>query len=239
MSPWPQRWFTPFLLGIVITLGLSGCASLKTASSGDVVFNGPIQEIAPFHDGDYFVWQIEGSNLPSGIYVQKISAGTQSGEYVATMSFSGTAVSRTIFRLDDSSVNKLREDAPTIHGAFVYDTPVPFLWTPLRSSPRRFATGMNVEGMGGPGSVSKGELEEVTWALAVPGSNPEQYEIHRARTIRVGDKQSYSERVTKLQRGIGAIASEETVEGKPSGHTQQICAMVAGKQFGTCPEPLN
>ncbi|HVM97419.1 MAG TPA: hypothetical protein VMT89_13575, partial [Candidatus Acidoferrales bacterium] len=172
---------------------LAGCAAFKSSPSGDVLFNGPLEQIAPYHDGDRYVWQIDGGSLPAGTYSQRVSPGPQAGEYVVTMSYSEVEVSRATFRIGDSTVSKLRDDAPSIHAAFIYEAPVPFISVPLRRTAQRFTTGMRVEGMSGAGSVAQGSLEEVSWAFPV-AAEQNQFEIHRARTIRVGGKDTYSER---------------------------------------------
>jgi hypothetical protein len=125
---------------------------------------------------------------------------------------------------------------PIIGLAFAYDPPLPMLSAPLHSGVRRFSTAVRMTRLSDGQTMATGEIEDVTWVVRVAGADPEQFEIHRVRTMTMGSRTTPpGTLLTRVQPGVGAISSEESVEGEPPARTKQICAIIGGRQVGTCP----
>jgi len=96
-----------------LLLMLMGCAARQRGAppaTNEVLFSGALQEIAPHHDGDTFVFRMTGAGVLDGVYVERVSAPETEADFVSTMTKDGKPFVKTHLHDDGTGIFIVSED---------------------------------------------------------------------------------------------------------------------------------
>ncbi len=234
---------------LALTLSvLSACTASRPAAPVDrfaippdlkdeVLFDGDVQQIAPLHDGDVFTVRVTGNKaLADGIYTQHVRC-ERATTCSITLRQADNEVSRNIIQIGDNARYMLSAELVQAGLRMTYETPLPSANIPLRSRRDPVDTAVRVSMLSNDQEVmARGAIKQLRWARRLPDTDGTRFELHRISTVDLGANHTRTEEVSEVTLGIGTVRSTETADDGSTFTIELLCATVAGKQLGSCPE---
>jgi hypothetical protein len=221
---------------VVLTVVLAGgCAAHRVASTtpaGQELFAGDLQELAPHHDGDEWTYRVTGNGLLDGVYVERVSAASPGGEFVAETTKDGKRMSRMQLRSDGKSIVVESHQQDFLGLRSVYDPPLPYISVPLRAGTTSAEGRVHLVHIDGQ-PIADCTIEVTqTVSAASPGTNAD-FEVQSEHRLSMGDERMVDHTTTWFRRGVGEVYSESTSNGT-TVRVGLICAKVGGQNIGAC-----
>jgi hypothetical protein len=217
---------------------LAGCAPRQPAAPAapDVVlFSGTLQELAPHHDGDHFVYRTTSTGQPDRLSVEHLTVLDQPGEFAVNMTEDGVALGKIHLRDDGSSVTLISEGMLREGVLMLYEVPLPSLSVPLHSGESKATSPVTLSHLSDGKLLGYGQAEQTVTARRVTASaGGDEFEIHIERTIELPKGSMHLSVTTWITPGVGETRSQGNVDGGVTFRRELICATVGGKRVGDC-----
>ena len=235
------------VLVTVVVLLAAGCAPKKPAPAkrsvphptAGVLFDGTVQELLPHHAGDEFVYRTTAPSGGEQLLTSHVASTQKPDEFVVTVSKGDQVLTQMHLHDDGHRLATLAELAPARNVILVYGDPLPIATLPLVAGEQRFESSVKLLRLSDGQPFTEGKVEQSMSArlASEPGAKG-QLVIHyeRAMTLPSGTMRSVSE--MWIEPGVGEVRSETTIAGAPTQHRELVCAVIAGKHVGECPNPL-
>lgn len=226
---------------LVLVLCLPACAPRAQKAAEPLALS--LQDIAPHHDRDHFVYvwvrMIEGDIIADGIQVEHLTAVGDSGEFDVSLTESGMGLGQTRYRDDGHALLLVREGlGPGLQ--VTYAPPLPQLAVPLlRGTQESAATGTvhwladgeRVESLPVTQTV---EARSARPVQSLVGDYTQGVVVRTVRTWQFTDGPLKLTTTAVLVPGIGELRSEGKASGAPALYRELACATIDGRPLGDC-----
>lgn len=228
---------------IACAVALAAC-SAHTASPpssdavGSILYDGPLDGLAPFRHGNSYVYTIAGSEDAERRIESRCSvAGSR---VFLTVHQDDTVLARTEMIADEHELRIVSEVSPKHDFAFTYDPPVTVLTTPLRAGIQRTRARLRAWRPSDGSPLGEGTVE-VAWSAhpAPSGMTDASFEIRTVKQIEMDNghkSRLHSKRW--LAPGVGEISSTGTAGDGRMEFRELKCAQIGERAFGDCGEPI-
>jgi hypothetical protein len=233
-----RRWRTA---GAALWLLCAGCAlspGAKSSRGEQTLFAGSLQELAPHHPGDRFLYRITGAGEHDGVYVEQLSATSEVNEIVAilTRAQDSSPVVTTRLRNSGKAIAIVSEELSGLQDVgFAYAQPIPYLEVPLRTGVRKAASPVTMWRLSDGRGLADGQVEQTMTASRPAGDETSgDLQVHTERDLQFPGMAIYKRETAWFRPGIGEVRSESSTNGGPPVYQELICARIDGKQIGDC-----
>lgn len=227
--------------GAAVWLLCAGCTLSREGklSSGEpTLFAGSLQEIAPHHPGDRFLYRITGAGEHDGVYVEQLSATSEANEIIATLSLAqdGPPVIITRLRNSGKAIAIVSEELSALQDVgFAYAQPIPYLEVPLRTGVRKATSPATMWRLSDGRGLADGQVVQTMSASRPTGdATSGDLEVRRERDLKFPGMAIYERETAWFRPGVGEVRSETSTNGGPPVYQELICARIDGKQIGDC-----
>ena len=226
------------LSAAALCLVMSGCTAQQVAAPptvDEVLFTGTLQELAPHHSGDHFVYRATGVDGGDRLQVEHLSALDTAGEFLVNMSEDGIAIGGTHVRDDGAAVSVVSEAAPQQDAMLVYAEPLPSFVVPLPSRLPRATSSVTLLRVSDGTVLARGRAEQTMTARRVsPDASGATFELHTERSVVLPNQVMHLSATTWIAPGIGEVRSEGRTNGGPLLRRTLLCAVIGGQRVGDC-----
>lgn len=226
----------PFLLPL-----LAGCAASKGKGAPLAV---SIQELAPHHDRDHFVYLVERPGpdgfRPSSLQVEHVTRLEHPEDFEVALSEDGMPTGRVHMRDDGQTLWLLSEDDFARGVRMSYEPPLAYFRVPLFPGEslsegevriRRLADGQAVGTMRIVHRVKASAAGPGQW---LSGAYTGGVHLRMERSLSGTDGNIDLASTTVLVPGIGDVRSEGSLGGEVALRRTLACALVGNRSIGDC-----
>ncbi|HUI26095.1 MAG TPA: hypothetical protein VL403_08415 [Candidatus Kryptonia bacterium] len=218
---------------VAASIAIAACSARRPATEPEeILFNGTLQELAPHHNGDHFIYRVTATGRDDSLQVEHLTALDAPGEFVVDMSENGTAIGRQHVRDDGAALLLMSEGLLAQDLIITYEQPLPSLAVPLATTPRRARSAVTF--LRGDGKVvAHGSVEQtVTAHRSTTGGAGAVFEVRTERTVVLLNRTMRLAVTTWLAPGMGEVRSEGSADGEPPVHRELLCAIIEGNRVG-------
>jgi len=226
-----------------LAAGLAACTAQapptpEASSRADILYDGPIDALAPFRHGNSYTYTVAGSEQAERQIESRCSvAGSR---VFLIVSEEAEVLARTEMVLDETTLYIVSEVSPRHDFAFTYDPPLAVLSTPLRAGVQRTHANINAWRPSDGTSLGSGTVE-VTWSAhrAPAEMTDASLEIRTVKRMAMDSgHQSRLQSKRWLAVGVGEISSSGTSGDGRKEFRELQCARIGERAFGPCGEPI-
>jgi hypothetical protein len=216
-------------------LFLAACSARQGGhGSGAVLFDGRVDQLLPLHAGDSFLYRASGGRRGERLAWSRVTAMEQAGDLVVSVTEGETAVSYTHLRLQADAVALVGELDVAGDLGIRYATPPPLVATPLRDGEQHVRSAIEVFRASDGLRLGDGAVDVTLSSSRDAGGD---FAVHVRRHLSLPDRDVTIDETRWLRPGVGEVRSEAGVNGVVVDRRELVCAVIAGKQVGTCPGP--
>jgi hypothetical protein len=212
------------------------CAPHRTLEpdQSEVLFSGSLQELAPHHPGDHWVYRATGGGQDERLQVEHLSALPSPGEFTLDLREDGQAIGKAHLRETSNAMLLVSEGLLQQDLMLVYAEPLPTLCVPLRSRQPTVRSPVTLLRLSDGEVLAQGRAELTVTARRSDSANGERLEIRTERRVVMPGQAMHLDVTTWVTPGIGETRSRGFVDGGPSIERELVCSIIDGKRVGDC-----
>jgi hypothetical protein len=228
-----RRW----LLAACAVWLLAGCAAWHVREAIPL-YTGSLQEIAPFHDGDHYVYRATRAGEDWAVQVEHVKALDKPGEFLINLTENGSLIAQMHVRESATAASIVSVVYPEQDAGFLFTQPLPVVEVPLRREVLRSDSTVTVWRLSDGKTLDRGDAYQTVTSEPATAEradvSPAEFELQTERTLHFRAGALHSHATAWVARGIGEVRSDDVVQGVPALHRELVCAIVGGRRIGDC-----
>jgi len=215
--------------GAALVLAVVACSARRPAvDPGAVLFDGSIEQLAPLHAGDWFLYRVSGGAGAERLERSELTATGRPRELLLTVTSGGMVRSRVHLRLDADAVRVVSEMNLGGNIGVIYAMPMPLMIVPVYEA-ASFHSAVDVVRPSDGAVLDHGDIEIRVASARDPATGDIVSRVEQQLVLTGGVLPAT--RAFWVRPGVGNIASQ----GTGGERSELVCARVGGTSFGTCP----
>jgi hypothetical protein len=214
--------------------------TLEIVAEGGVIFDGPVQDLFPCHDGDVIAYRVDGGPRSGQIMVSRIFALPKAGDFRVANSFGDTMTEGLHLRIDSDDVLVVSQIDAEQDSGVTYARPLPLLSFPVKAGINRFHTPVRIWRPSNGRTMGEGE---VSLDLSFREDSIQGYDRVYAATqvgaFKMLNQSVPVESTAWMAPGLGEVRGERVQEGNETETFTLVCARISGKEIVDCDPYLN
>lgn len=248
--PFPLRALTA---AFALTIGAMGCSLSRSAplpateparsivgavevvSRGPLLFDGPLEQLYPCHDGDLVAYRLEGGPRSGEIMVSRTFALTKPGDFRIANSFGDELSEAFHMRVDGESIVVVSQVDADQDVGITFARPLPIVSVPLHAGVTGFRSPIRIWRPSSGRTMGEGEVD---LTLSVNEDRLASYDRSFAAK-QVGNfklmRQVFEvESTAWLVPGLGEVQARRSQAGTDPEVFTLVCARIAGNDVVDC-----
>jgi len=209
--------------------------ALDVVSRGDVLFEGPLEELYPCHDGDLVAYRVDGGPRSGEIMVSRIFALKKPGDFRVANTYEGELAEALHLRLDGSNVLVVSQIDTDQDVGITFARPLPLVSVPLHAGVTSFRSPVRIWRPSSGRTMGDGE---VTLTLSVKEDPVAGYSTvfaaTQSGTFKLMRQAFDVESTAWLAPGLGEVQARRIQPGTETETYALVCARIDGEEVVDC-----